>query len=105
MNFDYRHIPSEFGYSMPDQIQRLSNELSKAYAAKLNSWLGECVEKFCPAAFLYQSSGNLISAARVLNEEEFHYRTHPDGVTEFCCGDTVLAKAKFETVFKTERKT
>ncbi len=103
MNFDHRYTPSDVGFSMPDQITRLSNELSKAYAVKLNAWLGECVEKFCPEAMAFVKAGHYPHATKALNKGGFHYRSLPDGVTEFCQGDAVLARAKFEMVFKTYR--
>ncbi len=105
MNFDYRYTPSEEGKRLREEMERASNELMKAYANRLNEWLGAQVEKFCPMADAAMMANDAVNATRWLNEGDFHYRSLPDGVTEFCQGDTVLARAKFEVKFTVNKST
>lgn len=82
------------------RLEEASEMIRKSYAEHFNAWLNDCVAKFCPDAwFRLNDHNDQMGATRELNKGDFHYRTFPDGTAEFCQGDTVLARAKFEIKF------
>lgn len=87
----------------PSATQRLLwdalSQVRAEYDRSLNRWLKVCVFEFCPAALEPLKDGNSPASSRILEEYYFHYRLRPDNVVEFCQGDTVLARARFEFSF------
>lgn len=84
--------PSAAEKLLEEAISRVRSE----YDRSLNRWLKVCVWEFCPDAFEPLKHGDIPASTRILEQYHFHYRLRPDNVVEFCQGDTVLARARFE---------
>lgn len=87
--------PSAAEKLLEEAISRVRSE----YDRSLNRWLKVCVFEFCPDAFEPLKHGDTPTSTRILEQYHFHHRLRPDNVVEFCQGDTVLARARFEFSF------
>lgn len=99
---NYLYTPCYSDSALSKRMEELSDQLRKTYAQRFDTWLGQCVADFCPLAKEHLERKAQIGAIRALHEGGFHYRTWADGkgcTAEFCQGETVLARAKFEVKF------
>jgi hypothetical protein len=98
--FSYKNMPVYDDLGLHRELERLTDEIGKEYAKAFDGWLERCVKDFCSEAWEFAERGVWHEASRKLLEGDFHYRSLPGGVTEFCCGEAVLARVKFEPEFK-----
>lgn len=98
--FSYQGLPDFRDASLIKNLQNVTEQLQKEYVLQFDAWLKQCVKDFCPEAYEAVERGNFLSAGRILLDQGFHYRTvRGSDTTEFCQGETVLARARFEVEF------
>ena len=83
--------PQEFTAAVDAEIDRLAKEK--------DAWLGRIMKFYIPPekyAKAYGSDKERKRLAKWIEKHKFHLREHPDGLTQFCKDEQVLAEFKIE---------